>query len=584
MSNSIYHQVNINGKDDYPVVSVDLRQSIFGHHQFIIKIKDKHNLKNISQFESATDTIGGNVLFTFETPFYSGVKSEFKGLITQVGISESVGDDCTITISGYSPTILMDNLRNTASYFKKSLSDLFKDLLAEQPSNILGNKNNSTLKGASDFTFQFNESNYNFLARQAAQSGEWLFYNGESLLLGLPSNSKTHKLKIGQDITNLKLQMFTSPLKQEISGYSYDKDKNEKKDLNALISPKDYLSDAKNKSNKFFTSKGLAPAMISSESRDYLEGFAKSKANMLESSLMTVRAHSNFPGLVLGDIIEILTSEDTYGKFIVVELNHELDLSGYNNEIVAIPASVKSPPTNPTIHQPEISSMTGKVIDNKDPDKLGRVKVQFTWTESKLETDWLRVTQDAAGSGYGNYFTPEIGDQVLVGFEFGNPDMPYVSGSLYHSKNEPKAFYHDKNYLKVIHTKGGNKIIINDEGGEESIEISTKGEKHKVLLDNKTKKIEIISFGDISITAADNITLDAKKKIEIKCDELAIKANKKASLESLEVSVKGTKAVELEASGQFGIKGAKTAVEGSGTLELKSSGITGVKGSLVQIN
>jgi type VI secretion system secreted protein VgrG len=584
LNNSIYHQVNINGKDDFPVVSVDLRQSIFGHHSFTVKIKDKHNLKSVKQFEDALGTIGGNVLFTFESPFYTDKKSEFKGIVTQVGVTESTGADCTISISGYSPSILLDNLANSAIYLKKSLQDVFRDLLASQPSNILANKNNSQKAGKADFIFQFNESNYNFLARHAQYSGEWLFYDGETLHLGLPSNTKKHKLTIGKDITNLKLQMFTAPLKQKVSGYTYKEDKSIVKDLNSLIQAKDYLDEAKNKSNKFFTTEGLAPAMVSSESRDYPEDYAKNKANVLEAGLMTVRAYSNYPGLHLGDSIEILTEDDTYGKFVVVELNHELDLSGYRNEFVAIPESVKSPPENPTIIYPSISSMTAKVTDNKDPDKLGRIKVQFTWTNDKLETDWIRVVHSAAGPGYGNYFTPEVGDQVNVEFEFGNPDMPYASGSLYHNKNKPDNSFNDNNYLKVIRTKGGNQIVINDEGGKESIEISPKDAKHKIFIDNSSKKIEITSFGDITITAADNITLDAKKKIDIKCDELVIKANKSASIESVEVKVKGTSSVALEATGQFGIKGATTKVEGQGSLELKASGITQVNGSLVKIN
>jgi phage protein D len=71
--------------------------------------------------------------------------------------------------------------------------------------------------------------------------------------------------------------------------------------------------------------------------------------------------------------------------------------------------------------------------DDDAPDKLGnrgRVKVALPWLSPEYESDWAPVIQFGAGKRSGAMFLPEVGDQVLVGFELGDPRRPYVIGGI----------------------------------------------------------------------------------------------------------------------------------------------------------
>ena len=80
--------------------------------------------------------------------------------------------------------------------------------------------------------------------------------------------------------------------------------------------------------------------------------------------------------------------------------------------------------------------MIGVVTNNNDPKKWGRVKLGFPWLAPFYETDWARVVQVGMGKEWGNLFLPEVGDEVLVGFEFGDARRPYVIGGLINGKTE----------------------------------------------------------------------------------------------------------------------------------------------------
>jgi uncharacterized protein involved in type VI secretion and phage assembly len=187
------------------------------------------------------------------------------------------------------------------------------------------------------------------------------------------------------------------------------------------------------------------------------------------------------------------------------------------------------------------------VVNNDDPEKLGRIKVKFPWLESE-ETIWIRFLTPHAGEDRGWYAIPEIGDVVLVGYEFGDPNHPIALGALYNKNAAPPgAASTPENDIKLIRTKAGNEIKINDQSGSEEIAIATKDGDNKIVLNMAGPSISIESKGDISIKGS-NISIESDQKIKLKAGtdadieagaNLKTKASAQYNAEGAMVTVKG---------------------------------------------
>jgi len=187
-----------------------------------------------------------------------------------------------------------------------------------------------------------------------------------------------------------------------------------------------------------------------------------------------------------------------------------------------------------------------------DPDKLGRVKVCVPRLPGKPESDWVRVAQPAAGAGRGFYWLPHVNDEVLIAFERGDPNHPFILGSLWNGKDKPMKNAFDKdNTIQMIQTKSGHQITLYDKNGEEKIVIADKSGKRTVTFDVKAKKFLIeAKEGDVEI--------NAEKKIVLQCEDLEIKTKKTGKLDvgstfDLKVSDKAS----FKAGPQLNIKASK---------------------------
>jgi uncharacterized protein involved in type VI secretion and phage assembly len=177
-------------------------------------------------------------------------------------------------------------------------------------------------------------------------------------------------------------------------------------------------------------------------------------------------------------------------------------------------------------------AVTGIVTNNKDEDGLGRVKIEFPWLSEDSEGDWVRVVSFMAGKERGGFFLPEVGDEVLVVFEHGDVDYPYVIGALWSSEDIPPETNQDgKNNIKKITSRSGHEIIFNDDGEQqkEKLEIHTKA-GHKIILDDSAgqEKIDIIDKTEsnkITIDSAQNsINIESAMQLKIKSQTIDIEA------------------------------------------------------------
>ena len=110
--------------------------------------------------------------------------------------------------------------------------------------------------------------------------------------------------------------------------------------------------------------------------------------------------------------------------------------------------------------------VVGIVTNNKDPESLHRVKIRFPWLDQDNESHWARVASLMAGNGRGAYFLPEVDDEVLVAFEHGCVDYPYVVGALWNGKDKPPESNSDGlNKHRTIQSRSGHIIRLNDKAG-----------------------------------------------------------------------------------------------------------------------
>jgi uncharacterized protein involved in type VI secretion and phage assembly len=261
--------------------------------------------------------------------------------------------------------------------------------------------------------------------------------------------------------------------------------------------------------------------------------------------------------------------------------------------------------------------VTALVTNNKDPEKMGRVKVKYPWMgEAKdKESNWARVTTFMAGKSRGGYFLPEVDDEVLVAFENGDINYPYVIGTLWNGKDKPIESNDDgKNNIKAIHSRSGHKIILDDTKDKEKVILKDKTGKRVFTFDTKEKlikientedkgAIKITSKGKITIESEDAMDLKAKKKITIKSTDgdveingknVTTKSSSNTTIKSgAKLDLKATSSANITSSAQLSLKGSSGAklessslltLKATGPAKLESSAIASVKGSMVKIN
>jgi len=188
----------------------------------------------------------------------------------------------------------------------------------------------------------------------------------------------------------------------------------------------------------------------------------------------------------------------------------------------------------------------GLVTDNRDPDGLGRVRVQLTW-QAQGSGYWARTAAPMSGSDYGAWFLPEVGDEVLVGAEQGDPALLYVLGMLWNGKVKPPATNDDgKNALRLIKSRGGHQLLFDDTEGTPVLELKLSDGK-RVTLDKDGVAVDDAAGNTIVIKSTSS--------------EIAVTSTAKLTLKSAQI-----------------------AIEADGTLEIKSGGTLTLKGALVQIN
>lgn len=595
--NLVATKVTVKGEEQ-KFVSLHLRQGFNRHHTFTVVV---NYLSPNNTFQQTPEKFIGYIGETASISFVhrqTGESYDFEGIITQVEMVGSMGETGGVAIHGTSPTILYENNRTLDSWMDQSLSTIIKE--ATQEYGKVNLVSNPKYAAPIPYMAQYNESVFDFMNRLSALYGEWFYYDGTKVYFGKPDRDNTEKIVYDMDLEEVRLVANLVPGKS--ARYDYVAQENKQHNADTPAKPdgmNDLQSIAHSCSEKAYTAKTTSAADPHVTDKAELDEQMRIVKNASGANLLNIKGIGKTCRIRIGEIIDVSFPDrmklPPLGKFRIVGIEHEVRRDGhYSNSFVGVPDGTVHIPV-PDVKRPLALPELATVKENNDNKGQGRVKVAFDWQKNGKTTNWIRVqTPNAGVSGVvpknrGWVFVPEVGDQVMVSYEHGNPDRPYVTGSVFHSGSGKGG---DKdNKVKSIITRSGNAIIFDDETG--SIVITDQTGKQLIMLDG-TDAITVMAKRSITLTnEAESVIVMDDKSIGLQADTIALEGRKSVTLlsgnecmvlssEKSIISSSGTN-IKQEATKDYDVAAKNGTVNGV-NLMIEGKGNVTVSGGIVKFN
>lgn len=223
------------------------------------------------------------------------------------------------------------------------------------------------------------------------------------------------------------------------------------------------------------------------------------------------------------------TRESLNETYVVTAVEHEgsqphqvsaTEAPRYVNRFAAVPARVGHRPDKrpkPSMRGMLTAVVVGPSSEEVHTDELGRVRVKFRWDRSSGESEpcWVRVKQTWAGQGYGAMFIPRVGQEVLVDFLDGEPDLPVIVGSVYHAINVPPHSLPDARAISGIRTAstpgagGFHELRFDDRAGGEEV----------YLRSQRDLSVEVLAHRETTVGGEDVLEINGSRRKSVGADE-----------------------------------------------------------------
>jgi uncharacterized protein involved in type VI secretion and phage assembly len=168
------------------------------------------------------------------------------------------------------------------------------------------------------------------------------------------------------------------------------------------------------------------------------------------------------------------------------------------------------------------------VTDVSDPDGQGRVRIRLPWSpdsDSGAYETWARLSTLMAGADRGTWFVPEVEDEVLVAFEAGDPNRPFVIGALWNGQDAPPETMSASNDIRAIHSRNGVILTFDDAEGSERLRLETPGGQIVTLADGpSTITIEDANGNTVTLDSG-GVTVQCSAKVSISASTMEVTAS-----------------------------------------------------------
>jgi type VI secretion system secreted protein VgrG len=435
----------------------------------------------------------------------------FSGFVLDVELTYEVWGSYTAQITCVSGTYKMDLTARKQYYSVQTLAQIANTTAGHV--GISATVNAPTQKALN--YVQYGETDFSFINRIVDDYGCWLRPSEAGLEINNAFQSGATVQFRGEDgLLDFRIKGTLSPA--TFSGAHYDHHSMSSDTFQQVgASPQFYSSSERLVSAVQSQSQSLLPAGFAPQRArvmtlsDYQENLQKESQRSVGGSI-TGYGHSRNQQLQAGDTLQIEGNLDAKGTYGLVKVIHRWETTGYSNSFVCTPWKDYR-----NRRQPPLRAWYGvvpaRVVDHNDPKKMGRIKVQFFW-QSDGSTHWARAVSPHAGPDRGFMFMPEVGDEVAVIFEDGDPERPVILGSLWNGvQNAPREEFFGANIpvneVKRIVTKSGNRLQFVDQQGKETIVVATPNSSSISLTEKSDGTgrtlITLQSKGDIILSAPD---------------------------------------------------------------------------------
>jgi len=510
----------------------------------------------------------------------------FEGIVIKHAVQITGQNDARLVVECRDKSVKMTVGRKNANYVDQTDSDVISKLISAH--GLSGDVEATSIQNPE--LVQYYCSDWDFLLARADANGLLLVADAGKVSVKAPDPSAEPTLKVtyGLDLMEFHAELDARTQYASAQAVSWDL-ATQAAVLGSEAQPTALNAQGDLDSATLAQVLGLSSYRLQTAAPATKETLtAWAKAQQLKSGLSRIRGRMSFQGsakAVVGGLIELEGVGKRFsGKVLVSGVTHRIGDGDWVTEVTfglspewfTERTDVGAPPASGLL--PAVEGLQTGVVMKLDGDPAGEQRVQVSVPVMQAETEgvWARLLQFHGSSGFGAFFLPEVGDEVVLGYFNHDPSHPVILGSLYSSKRPPPYALAAENDTKAIVTRCKSKIEFDEK--DKVITVTTPG-NNKVVLSDKDKSILLsdqngnqVELGPngISLTSPKDIKLSAKGAISVDAVG-AISLTAKADVKSAGLNV------ACEAQVGFTAKGNASA-------ELSAAGQTVVKGAMVMIN
>ena len=504
--------------------------------------------------------------------------------VTDIALEQRVGDHPELVVTAYDKSHRLGRATDVKSYREMTFTDVVSELAGRAG---LVPRTDATTLVVSDLLQV--DSALGLLSECARRAGYDWWVEGQELNFKKPAAGRSVSLGLGTDLLSFSARASGHfPSAVTVGGW----DRTEQQSVTATATG---ASDGVVATSSFAALRERAPAAFGEAklTTGALGAHSNAEATQLAQALYDTAAAASVhaEGVALGDgrlrlgaSAEVKNAGPLSGTYPLTRVEHVFrPASGF---VTRFSAGDRRPATladtlrlGPSLNGPatgHVGLVVGKVTSLKDPDHLGRIRLQYPGLSAEQESGWARVAVPGGGDKRGVLFLPEVNDEVLVAFEGGDFRQPVVVGGLYGRRSalpNADATLVDEGtgtlVRRGLYSRLDNalEVLDGDAPDKQAIELRLGGGEHKVHLGKDKLAVSVPGGYPVEVSAGGtSIKIGNDGAVTISAPQVSITAEEKFSVSAPKISLAADAQLSLQSEGTVSLQGADVSVSAEGPL------------------